>query len=388
MAYEAMRPFLTEAWGNASALHQHGLRARQALERARGQCAVLIGAASPEEIIFTSSGTEAVNLAIKGVAHANQRRGRHLVASAIEHPAVLNSLEFLETQGFTITRLGVNADGLLNSEELHAALSDQTVLVCVHQANYDIGVVQNLQALARVAGERGVPVFVDATFSGGWLPIDVQALGVQLLALAPHRFYGPKGVGVLYRNRRARLTSLIHGGVQEGGRRAGTENVAAIVGAGVAAEAAARDLAARLAHTTRLQVRLWKGLANKIPYLRLNGSEPGPKRLCTNLNVSVEFTEGEGLVLFCDTRGVAISSGTACVSRATRASPVLQAIGLDHSLALGAILLSPGQENTDDDIDYALDVLTSAVTRFRSLSAAWEDFRAGRIRSKVQASDS
>jgi cysteine desulfurase len=208
--------------------------------------------------------------------------------------------------------------------------------------------------------------------SGGWLPIDVQELGVSLLSLSPHRFYGPKGVGVLYRNRRARVAGILHGGVQEGGRRAGMENVPAVVGAGVAAEFAARDMTARIAHTAKLQQRLWEGLRAKIPHLKLNGPVPGPERISTNLNISIQSVEGEGVVLMADMQGIAMTSGTSCVSKALKVSPVLSAIGLEHSLAQGAVLLSLGKDNTEEEMDYVIETLPKIVAKLRAMSPEWK----------------
>jgi len=371
----AMTPFFAESSGSPSSLHQHGLRARDALAKARDQMAALIHAESSDDIIFTSGGTESANLAIKGTAYANQRRGKHIVTSAIEHPAALNSIEFLETQGFTSTKVGVDAQGWVDPEAVKAAITDQTILICVHHANHDIGVIEPIREIGIIAGGRGIPLFVDAVASGGWLPIDVHEFGASLLSLSPHRFYGPKGVGVLYRNRRARLTSLIHGGVQEGGRRAGTENVPAIVGAGLAAELAARDLTARTALTARLQQLLWAGLKAKIPHLRLNGPQPGSKRISTNLNLSVEFVEGEGVVLMADMRGIAMTSGTSCVSKSLKISPVLSAIGLEHSLAQGAVILSLGKDNTEEEMGYVIESLSQIVAKLRAMSPLWDEFQ-------------
>jgi len=371
--FAAMAPYFSEIFGSPSSLHRHGLRARDALARARAQVAALIHAESPDDIIFTSGGTESANLAIKGAAYANQRRGNHIVASAIEHPAVLNSIEFLEKHGFTSTRVGVDGAGLIDPDKARAAITEQTILLCVHHANHDIGAIEPIREIGALAEERGIPLFVDAGVTGGWLPIDVQQSGVGLLSLSPHRFYGPKGVGILYRNRRARLTSLIHGGVQEGGRRAGTENVPAIVGAGAAAELAERDLAQRITHTIRLQHRLWDGLKANIPHLKLNGPEPGAKRLSTNLNLSIEGVEGEGVMLLADMQGIALTSGTSCVSKSLKISPVLSAIGLEHSLAQGAIILSVGKDNTEEDIDYVIETLPKIVTKLRRMSPSWKD---------------
>jgi len=385
--FEAMKPFLSEACGSPSSLHQLGLRARDALARAREQVAAFINAESPDEILFTSGGTESANLAVKGTAYANQRRGDHIVISEIEHPSVINSVEFLKKQGFNCTRVKVDPEGFVDPAEVRAALTEKTILICVHHVNHDIGTIEPIREIGEIAAGKGIPLFVDAVASGGWLPIDVRALGVQLLSLSPHRFYGPKGVGVLYRNRRARLTSLLHGGVQEGGLRAGTENVPAIVGAGVAAEVAARELPQRAAHTAGLQQRLWDGLKSRVEYVRLNGPEPGPHRSSTNLNLSVEFIEGEGLALALDLEGIAVASGPSCISHSLKISPVLTAIGLGHSLAQGNVLLSLGRENTTEEIDFVVDKFARAVARLRSLSPLWEDFQRGLADSLIKPRD-
>jgi cysteine desulfurase len=383
-ALEAMLPFFRESFGNPSSLHRHGLRVRDALTKAREQVAHLIHAASPEEIFFTSGGTESANLAIKGVAYANQRRGTHLVVSAIEHPSVLQSIEFLEKHGFTCTRVNPDSLGRINPASVEHALTDQTILIGLHLANHDIGTIQPVAEVGEIAKARGIAYFVDASTSGGWLPIDVQAIGANLLSLAPHRFYGPKGVGVLYRNRRARLVSIQHGGVQEGGRRAGTENVPAIVGAGVAAEIAAQELEARRAHTGRLQKRLWEGLRERVTHIRLSGPEPGPERITTNLNLSTEFIEGEGQLLLCDMNGIAVASGSSCVSKSLKISHVLGAIGLDHALAQGNLILSLGKDNSDEDVDYFIEVFAEKVVkRLRSMSPMWDEFERGVIDSVI-----
>ncbi len=382
-AFEAMRPFFSEAFGSASALHQLGLRARDALARAREQVAAFLNAESPEDILFTSDGTESANLAVKGAAFANQRRGNHIVVSAIEHPAVLGSVEFLEKHGFTSTMVSVDAEGFVDPAAVRKAITDKTILVAVHLVNQDVGAIEPVQEIGKAAAERGAPLFVDAEAGAGWMPIDVQALGASLLAFSPHKFYGPKGVGVLYRGRRARLASVLHGGVQEGGLRAGAENVPAIVGAGVACEAAGRDLPRRVAHVTKLQRRLWDGLRARVPYVKLNGPEPGPRRIGTSLNVSVEFVEGEGLMLMLDTQGIAIASGTSCVSKALKVSHVLTAMGVQHTLAQGSILLSLGMGNTDAEIDAVLETLPRIVEKLRGMSPLWDEFQRGAIDSVV-----
>lgn len=382
---DAMIPWFSEAYGSPSSLHQHGLRARDALQKAREHVAAMINAESPEDIIFTSGATESANLAVKGTAFANQRRGKHIVLTAIEHPAVTNSVEFLQTLGFTATVVPVGQQGFVDPAQVQKAIREDTILVCIHHANHDIGTIQRVLEISETASERGVPVFVDASASGGWLPLDVQSMGAALLSLAPHRFYGPKGVGVLYRNRRARLTPLIHGGVQEGNRRAGTENVPGIIGAGLAAEIAGRDLEVRSAHTQKLQQRLWTQLQKNIPHIKLNGPPVGDSRLSTNLNISIEFVEGEGIALMADVQGIAIASGAACVSKALKVSPVLTAIGLEHSLAQGNVILSLGKDNTEAEIDHVAEALPKIVARLRSMSAVWDDFQNGKVKSAIGA---
>lgn len=379
--FEAMRPFFMGDFGNPSSLHQRGLMAREALATARQQVATAIHAELPEDIIFTSCGTEAANLAIKGVAYANQRRGNHIVISQIEHPSVLNSVEFLEKQGFTCTRVPVDAQGFVNPEAIRAALTDKTILICVHHANHDIGTIEPISEIGKIAVEKGIPLFVDAVASGGWLPIDVQAMGANLLSLSPQRFYGPKGVGILYRSRRARLLGIQHGGVQENGRRAGTENVPAIVGAGLACEIAARELPARAAHVARLQKKLWEGLRQNVPYICLSGPEPGPGRLPNNLNISTEFIEGEGQLLRCDFNGISVASGSSCVSKSLKISHVLAAIGLDHALAQGNLILSLGKDNTDEEIDYVIETFPKIVSVLREMSPMWDAFQKGAVPS-------
>jgi cysteine desulfurase len=360
---EAMQPFLEESFGSAAALHGHGLAAREAMDTARAQCAALVNA-SPEEIVFTSSGTEANNLAVKGVAFAQRERGNHLVLSNIEHPSIDRSVAWLEENGFRATRVAVDGEGRVSPEAVAKAVTDKTILISTHHASHDLGTVQDVAVIGAMAKERGIPFLVDATASGGWLPVDVHAANISLLTLAPHRFGGPQGVGVLFRNRRVPLTPLLHGGVQEEGLRAGTENIAAIVGAGAAAALPAVDVAP-------LQRRLHEGLMEHIEHLRLNGPALGAERLPTHLNYSIEFIEGEGLALALDFQGIAIASGAACVTKNMAVPPALAAIGLDAALAKGNVLLSLGRDTTADDIDYALEVIPKQVDKLRAMSPAW-----------------
>jgi len=364
---EAMQPYFTAAFGNPFSLHRHGLLARDALARARSQVAAFINAESPEDIIFTSDGTESANLAVKGAAAAYQRDGNHIVISATEHPAVIASVEFLERQGFACSRVPVDSEGAVDPAAIRAVITDKTILIAVHHVNHEIGAIQPVREIGALARERGIAFYVDAEASAGWLPVDVRDWDAGLLSFSSHRFYGPKGVGVLCQNRRARLAPILLGGDQENGRRAGVENVPAIVGAGAAAEIAARDLARRGAHCARLQRRLWDGLRAKIPRLKLNGPEPGPRRHPASLNISVESIEGEAQLLLCDMNGIAVASGSSCVSRSRQISHVLAAIGLDPALARGNIILSLGMDNTDEDVDYVTETFPKIVSKLRAL---------------------
>lgn len=368
---EVMQPFFADNCAGSNALHRRGVLVRDALDQARQQCARLINAAAPEEILFTASGTEAANLALKGFALSPRTTRRHLVLSAVEHPAVLEAAAALEPHGFRITRIAPDAQGLIQPDAVRAALTADTALLCVQHANPDSGAVQPVEAIGAVAAAAGVPFFVDATASGGWRPIDVRALGAALLTLSPHRFHGPKGVGVLYRERRLRLMPQIHGGVQEQGLRAGTENVPAIVGAGRAAELACGQLVDRALHTHRLQGQLLAGVRARIPRIALNGPEPGPQRLPHHLSLSPEDVEGEALALRLDMQGIAVGSGPSCISRSLKISHVLAAMGLDHARAQAAITLGLGATTTEADVATAVEAFAKAVTWLREMSPAW-----------------
>lgn len=383
-AREAMLPFLGEQFGSAGSIHQLGLAARDALNKSREQFAAMINAESPENIVFTSSGTEAINLAIKGLAWHPRRKRSHMVCSAIEHPAVLGSIEFLKRDGIAGTQVTVDSTGKIDLGRVRKAVTGDTFLVATHAANYDIGTVQPLKELGAIAADAGAAFLVEANYAGGWLPLDVQALGIDLLALAPHRFYGPKGVGILYRNRRTRLSPLLHGGIQEGGLRAGAENVAAIVGAGVAAEVATRERTIRIQHVSAMQERLWTTIEKQIPHVQLNGPAIRPERLVTNLNVSAACTEGEGLMLMCDAQGIAIGSGTACTLKALKASPVLDAIGVATDVAQAAVLISPGKDTTANEVDRFVAVFAQMVQRLRDMSPGWDEFQKSRLANSTR----
>ena len=368
--FDAMQPWLREGFGTPTSLHKLSLETRDAIDEARQRLAKLLNAAEPEEIIFTSSGTEAINHAVKGTALANRRFGSHIVTTGIEHPAVLGSIAWLERQGFSSTQVGVDDQGRIDSGALAQAMTEETILVSLHHANHDLGTVQSITDVAELTGARSIPLFVDATASGGWLPIDVQQLGIDLLALAPHRFYGPKGVGVLYKNRRARVEKLLHGGMQENEFRAGTENVAAIAGSGVAAEHAKAALAQGAAHAAKLQVRLLKGIRQAVEGVHLNGPEPDDGRLPHQLNLSTEGVEGEGQALMLDMQGVAIAAGAACTTRSMRLPPALLAIGRDADLAKGTTLWGIGRDTTEAEIDLAVESFAVVTARLRSMTPA------------------
>ncbi len=369
--FDAVKPWYTETFGSASSIHRHGLRVKDAMAKAREQCASFINAESPDEIIFTSGGTEANNLAIKGAAYANQSRGNHIILSETEHPSVLESVAFLEKNGFTSTKVRVNSEGLVDPSDVRAAITDKTILIALHHVNHDIGTIQSIAEIGRITAEKGIVFFSDATASAGWIPIDVRAMGVNLLSFAPHRFYGPKGVGVLYRSRKARLAPIIHGGVQESGRRAGTENVPAIVGGGAAAEFAIKEMSQRAGHVQKLQKHLIEGLMTRISHTQLNGPPCGLLRSPCNISLATGFIEGEAQVLLLDHHGVCVSSGASCVSKALKTSHVLNAIGLDPSLAQATILMTLGRDNTLEEMDYVIKTMAKVVDKLRQMSPTW-----------------
>jgi cysteine desulfurase len=282
----------------------------------------------------------------------------------------------------------VDHQGFIDPADVRAALTDKTILIAAHLVNHDIGTIEPITEIGEIAGKEGIAFYVDAEAGAGWLPIDVRALGANLLSFSPHRFHGPRGVGVLYRNRGARLTSLLHGGDQENGWRAGIENVPAIVGAGVAAEIALRDGPQWSAHCLQLQQQLWHGLKASIPCLQLNGPEPGPKRIATNLNISTEFIEGESQVLLCDMHGIAVAGAASCVSKSLKISHVLSAIGVPHGLAQGTIILSPGKDNSREDMDYVIEVMTKIVEKLREMSPTWDEFKKGLTDSVISPKSS
>jgi len=368
---EVMVPYLGESFGNPSCLHDWGDIAREGMGVARDQIAQLIGA-DAKEIIFTSSGTESNNLAIKGLAMAQQSKGKHVVVSEIEHFSVLHSARTLEKLGFELSLVPVDKYGVVDPEDVRRNIRKDTVLVSVMYANGEVGTIEPIKEIAKVTKERGVIFHTDAVASAGIIPVDVKELGADALSLAGNQFYGPKGVGALWVRRGVRIMPLLDGGIQEGGRRAGTENIPAIVGLGKAAESAAANMTARIEHLTHLRDRLLTELPAKIDHVVVTGHPRN--RLPGNASFCVEFIEGEAMLMLLNSQGVAVTSGSACTSRALKASHVLIAIGIQHALAQGSLLFSFGMENTSEDIDYVLEVLPPIVNRLRQMSPLYSKF--------------
>jgi len=367
---EAMGPFLSEAFGNPQSLHAAGRRAQEAVEEARQDVAALVGAKAAE-IYFTASGTEANNFAVKGLALGQQARGKHVVVSAIEHSSVLNSVKALERYGFSSTLVPVDGTGKVDPAEVEKALTEETVLVSVMTANSEVGTIEPVAAVADVAKKRGVLVHTDAVAAAGTVPLDIQALGVDALSLAGDQFYGPKGGAALYVRKGVRILPLIDGGIQEGGRRGGTENVPAIVGLGRAARLAARDMAARRAALEPLRDRILDELPARIERVLVTGSRTD--RLPHHASLCVEFVEGEAMLLSLDMKGVAAASGSACTSKSLKVSQVLLAMGLDHATAQGSLVFSLVDGTTGRDIDHLLEIFPPIVDRLRRMSPLYTD---------------
>jgi len=368
---QAMLPFLDEIFGNPSSLHDWGDAVREAVDVARAQVAQLIGA-DAEGVIFTGSGTESNNFAIKGLALAQQNKGKHVVVSAIEHFSVLHSARTLEKWGFEVSEVTVDKYGVVDPEDVRKSLRKDTVLVSVMQANGEAGTIEPIQEIAKITRENNVVFHTDAVATAGTIPVNVKELGVDALSLAGNQFYGPKGVGALWVRKGVRIMPLLDGGVQEGGRRAGTENATAIIGLGKAAELATANMTARIEHLTPLRDRLLTELPGKIDHIVVSGHPRN--RLPGNASFCVEFIEGESMLMLLNSQGVAVSSGSACTSRALKASHVLIAMGIPHELAQGSLLFSFGLDNTIEDIDYVLEVLPPIVDRLRQMSPLYSKF--------------
>jgi cysteine desulfurase len=366
---ESMLPYFSDSFGNPSSIHSLGLETRTAVGEARERVASLIGAAS-DEIIFTGGGTEADNLAVKGAAAANAHRGRHIVATRIEHHAVEQSCRYLEGLGFSVTFVGVDEYGMVDPRDIEGALTAETIIISVMHANNEVGTIQPIAEIGRMARERGILFHTDAVQTAGHIPVRVDELGVDLLAISGHKLYGPKGVGALYVRKGTRIAAFMHGGGQERGLRSGTENVPGIVGLGRAAEIAQAEMGVEVGHLTRLRDRLVEGLMERIPQIRLNGHPT--RRLPNNVNVSVASVEGESLAVSLDLEGIAVSTGSACSSETMEPSHVLTAMGVPVELARGSVRFSLGRENTDAEIDRVLEAFPRIVGRLRAVSPLWK----------------
>jgi cysteine desulfurase len=364
-----MLPFLKEKFGNPSSIHSFGEDAENAVTEAREKIAALIGA-DPDDIIFTSCGTESNNFALKGVPLARRSKGNHIVTTPIEHFSIMHTIKALERLGFEVTQVPVDGHGVVDPEEVRKALTEKTVLISVQHANPEVGTIQDIGAIGKIAREAGVPFHTDAVASAGHVPLNVKEMNVDLLSLAGNMFYGPKGAAALYLRRGVNITPLLDGGIQERGKRAGTENVPAIVGMGVAAEMAMKEMALREKHVTRLANQLRQGLLERIPHLRQFGHPE--KRLPGNVSLAAEFIEGESVLLFMSMAGIAIASGSACISRSLKVSHVMLAMGIDHAIAQGSLLFTLGKDNSEAEIEKVWEVLPPIVQRLRDMSPLYK----------------
>jgi cysteine desulfurase len=371
---QAMLPYFHDAFGNPSAIYSYGQEAKNALEEARGKVARLIGARD-EEIIFTSGGTEADNFALKGAAYANQKKGNHIITSAIEHHAVLESCKFLGKMGYKITYLPVDKYGLVDPDSVKKAITDKTILISVMHANNEIGTIQPISEIGKIAKEAGILFHSDAVQTAGHIPVNVNELGVDLLSMSGHKLYGPKGVGVLYTRKGSKLTPFMHGGGQERGRRASTENVPGIVGLGQAAELAGQDLEGEAQRLIGLRDKLISGIVQKVDRTHLNGHPV--KRLPNNVNISVEFVEGESMCLNMDIVGICASTGSACSSGSLEASHVLLAIGLEHVQAHGSLRFTLGKWTTEEEVEKVLEILPRIIGKLRAMSPLTKNLSPG-----------
>jgi len=372
---QAMLPYFSEKFGNPSSIYALGQEAKTAVKKAREQLAKLINC-KPEEIVFTSGGTESNNFALHGVGYANLNKGNHIITTKIEHHAIIEPCEFLEKHGFTVTYLPVDENGLVDPEEVKKAITDKTILVSIMLANNEVGTIEPIAEIAKViratSDERRATIYfhTDAVQAVGQIEVDVQKLGVDLLSLSAHKFYGPKGVGALYVRKGTRIQPFIRGGGQEKRRRASTENVPGIVGLGVAAKLALPDIENRINHLVPLRDKLIKGIQEKIPEVKLNGHPT--QRLPKNVNVSIKYIEGESMLLNLDMLGIAASTGSACSSGSLEPSHVLLAMGLSHETSHGSIRFTLGRLTTEADIDYVLKVFPEIVDKLRRMSPLYK----------------
>lgn len=368
---EEMLPYYTDIYGNPSSkFYDVGRKAESALFALRERVANQLGA-KPNEVYFTASGCEADNWAIKGVAFANKAKGNHIITTKIEHHAILSACEFLEKHGFSVTYLDVDETGKVTAQDVENAICDETILVSVMTANNEIGTIEPISEIAKVCREKKVIFHTDAVQAIGHMEIDVEKLGVDMLSLSAHKFHGPKGVGALYIRNGVRIENLIHGGGQERGKRAATENLAGIAGLTKALEIANCDLQAKIDKMKSLRDRLISGISERVPYCRLNGPVDDT-RLCNNVNFSFKYIEGESILMMLDMKGIAASSGSACASGSLDPSHVLLAIGLPHEIAHGSLRLSVGDNTTQEEVDYVIETIPPIIERLRMMSPLYE----------------
>ena len=371
---EEMMPYFTETFGNASSFHLFGREAKKALDMSRKRVASLVNA-DPNEIYFTNGGSESDNWALEGTAFARRDKGNHIITSKIEHHAILHTCEYLQkVHGFEVTYLDVNEEGFVDLKQLEEAITDKTILVSIMFANNEIGTIQPIKEIGALCREKKVLFHTDAVQAVGSVPVDVKEMNIDLLSLAGHKLYGPKGIGALYIRRGVRIDNLIHGGGQERGRRAGTENIPGVVGLGKAIEIATENIEENRARLTVLRDKLIDGILERIPYARLNGPR-GDKRLPGNSNISFEFIEGESILLSLDFEGICASSGSACTSGSLDPSHVLLAIGLPHEKAHGSLRTTLGAASTEEDVEKLLNELPPIIERLRNMSPLWYDFK-------------
>lgn len=360
-----MVEYMTNTFGNPSSVHAFGREAKKAIIHARKQVADLIGA-QPEEILFTSGGTEGDNMALRGIAEANKKRGKHIITTQIEHHAILHTCEALEKEGYRVTYLPVDEYARVNPQDVADAISDDTILISVMFANNEVGTIQPIAEIGKIAKEKGIYFHTDAVQAVGNYPIDVNEYGIDLLTISSHKFHGPKGIGALYIRKGVRIKPILFGGAQEKTLRPGTENTSGIVGLGKAAELAQAELTDKINRVQKLRDKLIAGITERIPEAKLNGHPM--LRMPGNVNFSFRYIEGESLLLNLDLKGIAASSGSACTSGSLDPSHVLLAMGITHEIAHGSLRLSLGRENTEEDVDYCLEVLPEIVARLRSMS--------------------
>jgi len=375
----AMLEYMTGNYGNPSSVHSFGRSARKAVEEAREKAAKAIGA-EPNEIIFTSGGTEADNLAVRGVAYANKKRGNHIITSSIEHHAVLDACKALERDGFQVTYVPVDEDGMVNIEDIRNAITDQTILISIMHANNEVGTIQPIREIGALARAKGVFFHSDTVQSVGKIPVDVNELNIDLLSISAHKFYGPKGIGCLYMRKGVRMLPISFGGSQERKRRPGTLNVPGIAGFGLAIEKAVGSLDEQAAFQARLRDKLIKEITARVEDVKLNGHPT--ERLPNNVNLSFRYIEGESLLLSLDMKGIAASSGSACTSGSLDPSHVLLALGLSHEIAHGSLRMTLGKDNTEEEIDYVIKVLPEIVERLRAMSPLYANREKANHQSK------